>query len=82
MTSHGFAGRTAIAGIGATEFSKSSGRSELRLALEACDAARQAVLRKIPSPDDVAEAVLFLASPRSAGITGVQLDVNAGLWIG
>ena len=46
------------------------------------DAARQAVLRRIPSPDDVAEAVLFLASPRSAGITGVQLDVNAGLWIG
>ena len=39
MTSHGFAGRTAIAGIGATEFSKSSGRSELRLALEACIAA-------------------------------------------
>ena len=46
------------------------------------DAARQAVLGRIPSPDDVAEAVLFLASPRSAGITGVQLDVNAGLWIG
>ena len=39
MTSHGFAGQTAIAGIGATEFSKSSGRSELRLALEACIAA-------------------------------------------
>jgi NAD(P)-dependent dehydrogenase (short-subunit alcohol dehydrogenase family) len=46
------------------------------------DAARQAVLGRIPSPDDVAEAVLFLASPRAAGITGVQLDVNAGLWIG
>jgi acetyl-CoA acetyltransferase len=29
------AGRTAIAGIGATEFSKESGRSELRLAVEA-----------------------------------------------
>ena len=39
VTSHGFAGRTAIAGIGATEFSKNSGRSELRLALEACVAA-------------------------------------------
>ncbi len=45
------------------------------------EAARQAVLGRIPSPDDVAEAVLFLASPRSAGITGVQLDVNAGLWM-
>ena len=39
MTAHGYAGRTAICGIGATEFSKSSGRSELRLALEACVAA-------------------------------------------
>lgn len=31
--------KTAIAGIGATEFSKESGRSELQLALEACKAA-------------------------------------------
>ena len=32
-------GKAAIAGIGATEFSKESGRSELRLALEAVSAA-------------------------------------------
>ena len=32
-----FAGQTAVAGIGATEFSKDSGRSTLRLAVEACD---------------------------------------------
>ena len=36
---HAFAGRTAVVGIGATEFSKDSGRSELRLAAEAVDAA-------------------------------------------
>ncbi len=36
---HAFAGRTAVVGIGATEFSKESGRSELRLAAEAVDAA-------------------------------------------
>ena len=36
-----FAGKTAISGIGATEFSKDSGRSTLRLAVEACDAAIQ-----------------------------------------
>jgi acetyl-CoA acetyltransferase len=36
---HAFAGTTAIAGIGATEFSKESGRSELRLAVEAVAAA-------------------------------------------
>ena len=34
-----FAGKTAVAGIGATEFSKNSGRSTLRLAVECCDAA-------------------------------------------
>ncbi len=39
MTGHHFAGRVAIAGIGATEFSKDSGRSELRLAVEAVAAA-------------------------------------------
>ena len=39
MTDHSFAGRVAVAGIGATEFSKASGRSELRLAVEAVDAA-------------------------------------------
>src|ERR1700734_693203 len=32
---HSFSGQVAIAGIGATEFSKDSGRSELRLAVEA-----------------------------------------------
>ena len=39
MTRHSYAGNTAIIGIGATEFSKASGRSELQLALEACTAA-------------------------------------------
>jgi acetyl-CoA acetyltransferase len=37
--SHTFAGTTAVVGIGATEFSKESGRSELRLATEAVDLA-------------------------------------------
>lgn len=39
MTSGFLSGRAAIAGIGATEFSKNSGRSELRLAAEAVLAA-------------------------------------------
>ena len=46
------------------------------------EAAAQAALHRFVDPDDVAEAVLFLASGRSAGITGVVLDVNAGSWIG
>ena len=35
----GFVGTTAVAGIGATEFSKASGRSEMQLACEATVAA-------------------------------------------
>jgi acetyl-CoA acetyltransferase len=36
---HAYTGNTAIVGIGATEFSKESGRSDLRLAVEAVDLA-------------------------------------------
>jgi acetyl-CoA acetyltransferase len=39
VSPHRFGGEVAIAGIGATEFSKDSGRSELRLAVEAVDLA-------------------------------------------
>jgi acetyl-CoA acetyltransferase len=54
--SMGFAGGTAIAGIGATEFSKCSGRSTLRLAVECSDAAIQdAGLR----PDQIDGMVLY-----------------------
>ena len=51
-----FAGKTAVAGIGATEFSKNSGRSTLRLAVECCDTAiREAGL----TPDQVDGMVSF-----------------------
>lgn len=51
-----FSGRTAMAGIGATEFSKDSGRSTLRLAVECSDAAiRDAGLR----PEQIDGMVLF-----------------------
>ncbi|MEZ4217232.1 MAG: SDR family oxidoreductase [Myxococcota bacterium] len=45
-------------------------------------AAREAALHRHVDPEDVAEAVLFLASERGRGVTGVELHVNAGLWIG
>lgn len=55
-------GRTAIAGIGATEFSKESGRSELRLAAEAClEAIRDAGLE----PADVDGLVTFTQDANS-----------------
>jgi acetyl-CoA acetyltransferase len=51
-----FAGQTAIVGIGATEFSKNSGRSTIRLAVECSEAAiRDAGL----TPDQIDGIVLF-----------------------
>jgi NAD(P)-dependent dehydrogenase (short-subunit alcohol dehydrogenase family) len=35
-------------------------------------------LRKLPEPDEVADAVVFLASPLARAITGQCLDVNCG----
>ena len=35
-------------------------------------------LRKLPEPDDVADAVLFLASDLARAVTGQSLDVNGG----
>lgn len=35
-------------------------------------------LRRLPEPDEIADAVVFLASPMSRAITGQCLDVNCG----
>lgn len=35
-------------------------------------------LRRLPEPDQIADAVVFLASPMAAAITGQCLDVNCG----
>ncbi|MEV0404714.1 lipid-transfer protein [Actinoallomurus sp. NPDC050550] len=69
-------GKAAIAGIGATEFSKESGRSELQLAAEACiDAIKDAGL----TPSDVDGLVTFssdtnseIAVARELGIPGLS----------
>ncbi|WP_019202193.1 SDR family oxidoreductase [Tsukamurella sp. 1534] len=42
------------------------------------EAAKNSDLRRLPTEDEVASAVLFLASPRASGITGQTLDVNCG----
>ena len=57
-------GKAVIAGIGATDFSKDSGRSELRLAAEAVldlAADKIAVAVDAPGADSVAEASIAVA---------------------
>lgn len=41
--------------------------------------ASSAALRRITQPEDIAEAVLFLASPRSRGMTGTVTHVTSGV---
>ena len=41
--------------------------------------ARRLPLRRVVTAADVAEAVVFLADPRAAGVTGVCLPVDAGM---
>ncbi len=43
--------------------------------------ASQAALGRLVDPQDIADAVVFLASDRGRNITGVELHVNSGLWI-
>jgi NAD(P)-dependent dehydrogenase (short-subunit alcohol dehydrogenase family) len=37
-------------------------------------------LRKLPEPDEIADAVVFMLSPLARAITGQCLDVNGGEW--
>lgn len=42
---------------------------------------RQIPLARFGRPEDVAEAILFLASDRAAYINGAVLNVNGGMWM-
>ena len=41
---------------------------------------RDMALRRIPTADEIADAVVYLASDRASAITGQSLDVNGGNW--
>lgn len=62
---------------------------QLEAARQSCDPrevreqiADQSALRRIATPREVAQAVLFFASDLSAAVTGQTLDVNCGEWFG
>jgi NAD(P)-dependent dehydrogenase (short-subunit alcohol dehydrogenase family) len=44
--------------------------------------AGQALLQRLGTPQDVANVVLFLASPLSSYITGAVIDINGGMYLG
>jgi acetyl-CoA acetyltransferase len=73
MTRHSYAGKTAIVGIGATEFSKASGRSELQLALEAC-AAACADAGVEPSKVDGLSTFTMETNPETEILRGLGID--------
>ena len=39
---------------------------------------RATALRRLPTPDEIADPIVFLCSPRAAAITGAVLDATAG----
>lgn len=45
------------------------------------EAAKQIPLGKTGTPEDIAAAISFLASPDASYITGAVLDVGGGLWV-
>ncbi len=45
------------------------------------DVANETALKRLVTPEDIANAMLFLASPLANGITGITLDVNAGHYL-
>jgi 3-oxoacyl-[acyl-carrier protein] reductase len=46
------------------------------------DYAAQIPLRRVGTPEDVANVVLFLASPLADYITGAVIDINGGMYMG
>jgi NAD(P)-dependent dehydrogenase (short-subunit alcohol dehydrogenase family) len=63
-----------------TMFSRMAERQHTTVEAVQEQLAREHALRRLPTPDDIADAIVFLASERARSITGQTLDVNGGRW--
>lgn len=70
----GFIGEAAANGLAAIQ-SAQTGQPAQEIKAEIVESH---MLRRIPEPDDIADAVVFFASDLSRAVTGQCLDVNAG----
>ncbi len=70
----GFIGEAAADGLAAIQ-SATTGEPAAKFKAEILESH---MLRRIPEPDDIADAVVFFASDLSRAVTGQCLDVNAG----
>lgn len=76
-----------VAGLGITVNAIAPGYIETDMTAGISAARREAVVGGIPAgragtPQDVAGAAVFLASPAASYVTGTTLHVNGGLWMG
>jgi len=46
------------------------------------DVAQKTLLKRLGTPDDIARAVLFLASDESGWVTGTSLTIDGGIMTG
>lgn len=64
----------------ATMFERLAARRGTSIEAVRDEMASDTALRRLPTPDDIADAIVFLASDRARSITGQTLDVNGGRW--
>lgn len=75
-----------LAGVGITVNSIAPGFIDTDMTRKLTDKQKEAILNQIPmkkmgAPDDIAEAVAYLASESAAYVTGQTLHINGGMYL-